>query len=202
MNLLTDKQKIFDLWAPLYDVLFPSVFYQAVHKRLLEYVELPESPNVLDMGCGTGRLLNRLAAKYPDLQGTGLDFSAEMLRQARCSNHHRPRLIFVEGTVAPLPFADEQFDAVFNSFSFLHYAEPEQVFAEVYRVLQPGGRFYLVDPTTKDPSGIWHIPASSGGIRFYSPQMRQHMGTQAGFTWLQHQYLLGPTLLTLFAKEC
>ncbi|MEL6129755.1 MAG: class I SAM-dependent methyltransferase [Cyanobacteria bacterium J06627_3] len=192
------KQQLFDRWAPLYDCIFPSVFYQATHKRLLDYVELPKRCHVLDIGCGTGRLLNRLAAKYTDLQGTGLDFSPEMLRQARQSNRHRPRLIFVQGDVAPLRFADEQFDAVFNTLSFLHYSEPEQVFAEVYRVLRPDGRFYLVDPAAA--AGIWHLPVSPNGIRLYSKTMRQQMGMQAGFECSKHQFLLGPNLLTIFIK--
>lgn len=82
----SNKRQLFDRWAPLYDLLFPSVFYQAIHQRLLDYVDLPQQAHVLDIGCGTGRLLNRLATKYSDLQGTGLDFSAEMLRQARRTN--------------------------------------------------------------------------------------------------------------------
>uniref|UniRef100_A0A1D9G4F6 Methyltransferase domain-containing protein n=1 Tax=Moorena producens (strain JHB) TaxID=1454205 RepID=A0A1D9G4F6_MOOP1 len=60
-NFFSIKEKFFDLWAPNYDILFTTVFYQALHKRLLEYVELTNQPNVLDLGCGTGRLLNRLA---------------------------------------------------------------------------------------------------------------------------------------------
>ncbi|MEL6383193.1 MAG: class I SAM-dependent methyltransferase [Cyanobacteria bacterium J06626_18] len=202
MNLPNSKQQLFDRWAPIYDFLFPSVFYQATHKRLLEYVELPAAPNVLDIGCGTGRLLNRLATAYPSLQGTGLDFSAAMLRQARCSNHHRPRLIFVQGHAAPLRFADQQFDAVFNTFSFLHYLEPQRVLAEIYRVLRPGGTFYWVDPTTNTSTGVGRVPVSPNGIRVYGSKIRQQMGTQVGFRYLKHQYLLGPNLLSIFAKVC
>lgn len=198
MELPNKKQQLFDRWAPFYDVLFPSVFYQATHIRLLDYVELPKNAQVLDIGCGTGRLLNRLAAKYSDLQGTGLDFSAEMVQQARCSNHHRPRLIFVQGDVAPLRFADEQFDAIFNTLSFLHYPEPERVLAEVSRVLKPGGKFYLVDPVGR--AGVSQIPISPGDIRFYNKELRQQMGMQAGLECVKHQYLLGPNLLTVFSK--
>ena len=67
MTVSSDKQKLFDLWAAFYDVLFPSVFYQATHKRMLDSIELPPASNVLDIGCGTGRLLQRLAAEYPRL---------------------------------------------------------------------------------------------------------------------------------------
>jgi ubiquinone/menaquinone biosynthesis C-methylase UbiE len=200
MDLPNSKQQLFDRWAPLYDFLFPSVFYQAVHQRLLEYVELPQHPNVLDLGCGTGRLLDRLATKHLDLWGTGLDFSTEMLRQARHSNRHRPRLIFVQGSVAPLRFANEQFDAVFSTFSFLHYLEPLRVLAEVHRVLRANGRFYLVDPTVRTSTGVWHLSVSPEGMRFYSPKAREQMGTQVGLRCLKHQYLLGPTLLTIFTK--
>ena len=192
MDVPSKKQQLFDRWAPFYDCLFPSVFYQAIHKRLLDYVELPEQAKVLDIGCGTGRLLNRLAAKYPNLQGTGLDFSSEMLRQARRSNCHRPRLIFVQGNAAPLRFVSEQFDAVFNTISFLHYAEPERVLAEIYRVLRPGGMLYLVDPTNRSLTASWHDE-----MRLYSRERRQQMGMQVGLECIKHQYLLGPDQLTL-----
>ena len=107
---------------------------------MLEYVDLLPQPNVLDLGCGTGRLLSKLAATFPDLRGTGLDLSAQMIRQARSRSHHWPRLIYLqEGNALALPFADGQFNAVFNGLSFLPYLSPEQVFAQVSRVLQKGG---------------------------------------------------------------
>lgn len=197
---MDSKQQVFDLWATFYDVLFPSVFYRAIHKRMLDYIRLPTDSNVLDMGCGTGRLLQRLASEYPNLQGTGLDFSAQMLRQARRSNQYRPRLIFVQGCAAPLRFADEQFDAVFSTISFLHYLEPERVFAEIYRVLRPGGTFYWVDPTITESMGMLQLPITPGGIRLYSTSRREQMGNRVGFICLQHQYLLGSTQLSIFHK--
>jgi len=197
---LHNKEKFFDLWAPNYDFLFLSVFYQAVHKRLLEYVNLPDRANVLDLGCGTGRLLDRLAIQFPQMRGMGLDLSTEMLHQARDRNRHHPRLIYIQGNAEALPFADGQFDAVFNTLSFLHYPKPEQVFTEVSRVLHPGGQFYLVDPTAKRQAGTWRVPFSPGGIRIYSPEVREQLGIQAGLNCLGHYYLLGSVMLTIFAK--
>ncbi len=103
---VNNKKQLFDRWAPSYDWLFPSVFYQAIHKPLLEYVNLPEPSNVLDLGYGTGCLLNSLATHFPHLRSTGLDFSPEMLRQARCRNRYPTRLIYVQGNAEALPFAD------------------------------------------------------------------------------------------------
>lgn len=196
---LSQKQRLFDRWAPSYDWLFPSVIYQAIHQRLLEYVDFPErTVQVLDLGCGTGRLLNRLAAKFPQVWGTGLDFSAEMVRQARCQNRHRPRLIYLQGNAEQLPFADGQFDAVFSTISFLHYPQPERVFAEISRVLQADGRFYLADLTVKSQTRVRAVPLSPGGIQFYSPAAREHLGHQVGLNCVGHHYLLGPVLLTIF----
>ncbi|MCG6136412.1 MAG: class I SAM-dependent methyltransferase [Nostoc sp. LLA-1] len=197
-NFISGKKLLFDYWAPSYDWLFPSVIYRAIHKRLLEYVDLPERAHVLDMGCGTGRLLERLATEFPDLQGTGLDLSSNMLQMARLSNRHHPRLIYIEGKAESLPFSAGQFDAVFSTISFLHYLEPQQVLGEVARVLAPGGRFYLVDITTKKQTTPQVLPISPRGIRLYSPQQRELFGAGAGLSCLSHHYLLGPVLLTIF----
>lgn len=200
-NFLNNKKLIFDSWAPSYDWLFPSVFYQAIHKRLLEYVDLPQPANVLDLGCGTGRLLQRLATQFPQLRGTGLDLSSNMVRQARLSNRHHPRLIFLEGKAESLPFGNGQFDAVFNTISFLHYSEPKQVLNEVSRVLCPGGRFYLVDFTFNREIESPILSITSQTVKFYSPHQREVMGASAGLLCVNHYYLLGAVLLTIFAKQ-
>lgn len=194
------KQRLFDCWAPSYDWLFPSVFYQTVHRRLLDYVHLPETANVLDLGCGTGRLLNRLAAHFPNLRGTGLDLSPNMLRQARQRNRHHPRLIFIQGNVEALPFAKGQFDAVFSTLSFLHYPRPEQVMAQISRVLRSQRNFYLADIERGWQNRPTTLAVSAGGVRFYSPEARTRLGQQAGLPCLSHHYLVGPVLLTIFAK--
>jgi ubiquinone/menaquinone biosynthesis C-methylase UbiE len=196
-----NKEDFFNNWAPSYDWLFPSVFYQAVHQRLLEYVKLPDQANVLDIGCGTGKLLNYLASEFTDLRGTGLDFSPGMLTQARQSRNHRPRLIFVQGNAESLPFAESQFDAVFNTISFLHYQHPEQVLSEVKRVLRVGGRFYLVDSSWKYQQEPINISFSPQGIKFYSPELREKMGTSVGLKCVGHHFLICPVLLTIFEKS-
>lgn len=170
-------------------------FYQAVHKRLLEYIELPSKSEVLDIGCGTGRLLNRLAARFQDMRGFGLDLSPQMLCQARQNNNYHPRLIFIEGKAESLRFATNQFDAVFNTISFLHYPEPQLFFNEVARVLKTDGRFYLVDSTFINPPRI-----SNAGVRFYNKKERENLGSNAGLSCLGHHYLLGAVMLTIFAK--
>lgn len=201
-DVLTAKARVFDRWAPNYDWLFTTVFYQAVHLRLLSYVNLlGNSPAVLDIGCGTGKLLNRLAEQNLHLQGTGLDLSPEMLRQARRSNGHRPRLIFVQGASEAMPFADNHFQAAFSTISFLHYPDSQQVFVEVSRVLRPGGQFYLVDYTTFLGLGTQQNVAGLGGsMHFYSPRQRETLATNADLICNAHYSLLGPVLLSIFTK--
>ena len=198
-NFFNNKARFFDSWAPFYDYLFTTIFYQAIHKRLLEYVELQANPLVLDLGCGTGRLLQRLAAKFTDLRGIGLDLSTEMLRQARRKNQYRERVIFKQGNANHLPFANNQFQAVYNTISFLHYPNPEQVLQEISRVLSQRGYFYLVDyQSIKD---ISQVGISPGELRFYSREQREELGKKAGLNCLGHYDLLGPIILTIFRNS-
>ncbi|MBD2461205.1 class I SAM-dependent methyltransferase [Oscillatoria sp. FACHB-1407] len=194
------KQQLFDQWALTYDWLLPSVAYQAIHLRLLEFVALPERATVLDMGCGTGQLLNRLANAFPTMRGIGLDFSAQMLRQARRQNRHHPRLLYIQGNAEGLPFATEQLDGVFSTLSFLHYPNPQSVLAEVARVLRSRASFYWVDPIAPPWVASQQLPISPGGICLYSPAHRATLGQDAGLTCLGHHHLLGSVVLTIFSR--
>ncbi|MGV2828815.1 class I SAM-dependent methyltransferase [Myxosarcina sp. GI1(2024)] len=199
-NFYQQKENFFNLWAPFYDRLFTTVFYRAIHQRLLEYVELKEHASVLDLGCGTGRLLDRLAAQFPTMRGIGLDLSPSMLTEARARNQYRKRLIFVGGRAESLSFADKQFDAVFCTMSFLHYPHPQQVCRQVSRVLAPGGRFYLVDAYRGENDFSSSIPWI-GEMRLYSQQQRERLGTEAGLFTLAHHHLLPGILLTIFSTQ-
>ncbi|NET06059.1 MAG: methyltransferase domain-containing protein [Symploca sp. SIO2B6] len=199
-DIYSNKQKLFDRWAPHYDCLLTTVFYQAVHKRLLEYVELSPQPKVLDIGCGTGRLLHRLTIKFPTLEGIGLDLSTEMISQAQQSNQHADSITYRQGNAETLPFIDEQFDAVFNTISFLHYPNPQKVLSEVSRVLRPNGRFYLADHTVPEAINTGYLPFFAGGLRLYSFKQREQLGMAAGLECLGHYYLLCPVMLTVFTK--
>ena len=87
---------------------------------------------LLEAGCGTGLILNRLTqhAKV----AVGVDLSSGMLRKASARS-----LQVVQGSVSELPFADASFDVV-CSFKVLAHVEPiEQTMREMTRVLRPGG---------------------------------------------------------------
>ena len=197
-SFFTKKANFFDRWAPNYDCLLTTVFYQTVHQRLLEVVQLSPQARVLDLGCGTGKLLQRLAGHYPQMQGIGLDLSPQMLRQARQGNRFHPRLMFVSGNAELLPFGDRQFDAVFNCISFLHYPHPQTVFQEVARVLVPQGYFYLADFSPVMAQS--RVAFSPGGIRFYTPDQREKFAEQAGLRTVAHRYLITSVVGSLFQK--
>lgn len=194
------KRFVFDRWAPSYDFILTTVFYQAVHKRLLEYVDLPANGQILDLGCGTGRLLERIVEEFPNTHATGLDLSPEMLNQAKKRNKYPEKISFVQGNVEAMPFAENSFDAIFNTISFLHYPNPEIVLAEIKRVLKPGGRYYLADYTDRWATEPKLIKMAAGGIRVYSPGVREQLAQTVGLQLVKHQYLLGPILLTVFSK--
>jgi ArsR family transcriptional regulator len=101
--------------------------------------------SLLDLGTGTGRILELLAPLYA--RGVGVDASADMLAVAR-ANLDRAHVANAQvrlGDINHLPFAKNSFDVV-TIHQVLHYLdEPERAIAEAARVLRPSGRLLIVD---------------------------------------------------------
>ncbi len=101
------------------------------------------------MGCGTG-VLTRMALDIagPSGSAVGIDPASKMIRVAReTAAQSNSRAEFKVAAIEGLPFADTSFNLVLSSL-MLHHLPPatkRQGLAEVYRVLQPGGRFVIAD---------------------------------------------------------
>ncbi len=120
---------------------------------------------VLDLGCGTGEITERLAAKYPKATFVGVDLEAAHLERAaaRCAAFGS-RVRFEVGDALALHFADSTFDLVVCRHVLQAVPDPAAVLAEISRVLRPGGRAHLISedygmlwchPTELDSDGFW-----------------------------------------------
>lgn len=142
----------FDAWAPDYEAsALQDVFYTRLHRRVLAYASsacgassVPSAPRrIVDVGCGTGRLLRSAAAVFPDAHLTGVDLSAGMLEQARAMTGLGERGAFVRADSAALPFADAAFDVVTCTACSHHWEEPSAGLAELRRVTAADGLLIL-----------------------------------------------------------
>lgn len=122
------------------------------YPQMLAELQSESFEDVLDVGCGTGAVLELLHGEYPEKRLTGLDLTPRMIEMARAKQLENVR--FIVGDAEALPFESRSFDAVLCSNSFHHYPHPERFFAEVARVLRPGGRLVLRDYTSNDIA-VW-----------------------------------------------
>ena len=118
------------------------------YPQMLEELQREPFEDVLDVGCGTGAVLELLNGEYPNKRLVGLDLTPGMIDVARAKQLDNVR--FVVGDAEALPFGSQSFDAVLCSNSFHHYPHPEKFFSEAVRVLRPGGRLILRDYTSND----------------------------------------------------
>lgn len=131
--------------------------HAAVTEWALEFLGLQDGDAVLDIGCGGGATLRRMAQRIRAGHLTGIDYSPVSVRVSREWNAKEiaaGRMDVLEGSVAKLPFADGSFDRIVTVESFYFWPEPQENLREVLRVLKTGGTFLLVaDVYEKDGLG-------------------------------------------------
>lgn len=97
---------------------------------------------LLDVGCGTGFLID-LLAHQSSAEFEGIDLSSKMISKAKSKEIERAN--FQVGSAQALPYPDESFNIVTCVQSFHHYPQPEQAMSEAFRVLKKGGLYILGD---------------------------------------------------------
>jgi SAM-dependent methyltransferase len=184
LGATTGGQTDFDAIAGEYDGSLPA---HVVEHYLAKRVALirrhcPPGPT-LDLGCGTGRLAERLAAEGYVV--TALDPSRGMLRQLR---ERRPGFPAVVASGEALPFADETFALTYCVAVMHHVADPVgvgQTLREMARVTRPGGYVLVWDHNPRNPYWPYlmrRVPQDTGAERLI-PEEEIVTGLRAGGAW-------------------
>lgn len=142
-----DSEELFRSLGSRWDGVRKELFGEAyVLPALLAL--LPEGLSIVDLGCGTGATLPLLAPVAGRV--VGVDREAAMLEVARERTAELPNVELRRGLLDALPLGDASVDLALCQLVLHHVAELEPVFAEVARVLRPGGRWVVLDMAEHD----------------------------------------------------
>jgi demethylmenaquinone methyltransferase/2-methoxy-6-polyprenyl-1,4-benzoquinol methylase len=169
---------MFDAIAPRYDLLNHvlsaglDVRWRAKAVRALA---LRGGETVLDLCTGTADLAIASATASPGAAAVvGVDFAGEMLRLGLDKVSRRGlarRIRLVRGDAMRIPLADASVDAATVAFGIRNVERPEDAYADVFRVLRPGGRFAILE------FGVPRLPGIRQGYLFYFRHILPRIGS-------------------------
>jgi len=148
-------QQEFNRWAVAGEGEKMEHHHLDITGKTIRLMQLEVGHRVLDSGCGSGwatRILARLVADGPEKSGqvVGLDVSDEMVRMARAASTEFDNVMYVWGSAEKIPWEENYFDRVLSVESFYYYADQDRALNELFRVLAPKGRLFILINLYKD----------------------------------------------------
>lgn len=164
-------------------------YYLLGRDRLIREMDVPDGGTVLEVGCGTGRNLIRIARRYPDARLYGLDISAEMLKSASV-NLRRDRCIdrtqLGQGDAAHFDaiglFGRARFDRIMFSYTLSMIPDWQGALAQALDLLSTQGSIHIVDFGQQERLPRWFKSVLE--------------------SWLSQFHVAPRATLTLFLAEC
>ena len=149
----------------------------------LSHVEIAADAKVLDIGCGGGANLMRLLDRATQGHVYGLDYSPLSVAASREYNRaaiSAGRCEVLEGNSSALPFKDTEIDVV-TAFETVYYWDIDAAFAEVARVLRPGGQFLICNEDDgRDPAMV-EFAEQIPNMTMHTPESLEAALRKAGF---------------------
>jgi ubiquinone/menaquinone biosynthesis C-methylase UbiE len=183
----------FERWSPAYErSVLQRLLFDRVHAAIFLAAGSTMVPAaVLDVGCGTGRLLREAHRRWPDATVVGVDISPGMIAEARRRATYGQ---FVVGPAEHLPLESESVDLALSTMSFHHWTDKEAGVREVARVLKTDGRFILADHAARWVRRVGAAPAPSARERI-------QVFTAAGLSVVEERSVLSHFLLLTVGRK-
>lgn len=140
---------------------------------------------IAELGCGGGRNAKELLRRYPGAKLKALDYSEISVEKTKAYNKAEiaaDRCAVVQGSVDKLPFADGQFDLATAFETVYFWPGLESCFAEVCRVLKPGGRFLICNESDGTDATSLKFEKMIEGMKCYTAEQLTAALKAAGFS--------------------
>jgi len=186
----------FDQWSSTYEHSWlHRAFFDRAHRATLALAAgiVHQPVSILDVGCGTGKLLRRAHTYWPEAQLIGVDPANGMIEMAK---RLTPSATFSKGIAEALPLQDASVDLALSTISFHHWQDQAAGIREIARVLRPGGYFILVDASF--PEWLVRVVRLK---RFHSPAQLRTLFIQAGLPVQAQQILSWRRWLATVGKK-
>lgn len=178
-------QLMFTRIAPYYELMNRLMtFGQDIRWRreVVQRASLPSQGFLLDLGAGTGDLSQEVLRQYPSSHPIAVDFTSRMMQIGR-RRLNPLRVEWSGGDALRLPFPSGRFDAVISGFLLRNVVDLQQVLAESYRLLKPGGRMVALDTTR--PSNTLLSPLVDFHLHYVIPILGTVItGDREAYTYL------------------
>lgn len=160
--------------------------------------------HIAELGCGGGRNAGELLKRYPDARITALDYSEISVKKAASYNKaaiEAGRCSVIRGSVENLPLEDGDFDLATAFETVYFWPGPEKSFAEVCRVLKPGGIFLICNESDgMDTAGLKYEKIIDG-MKCYTAGQLEEALKKAGFSKVKTDRHPSRPWLTVLAKK-
>jgi ubiquinone/menaquinone biosynthesis C-methylase UbiE len=161
------------------------------HRKLtdwgLGFIDIPNNATALDIGCGGGATVRRLAQLAPDGHIYGADYSKKAVKMTRKFNRDlikSGRVTIEQASVSDLPYEEDIFDIITAIETYFFWPEPETDFIEVHRALKPGATFLVLSATYKNERfharNMRWVPKLN--MHYHTPDQFRQLFVDAGFS--------------------
>lgn len=137
--------KQFSQWADNYDNPFTSITFRQTNAKIAELLNPAPNSSLLDVGCGSGILIQKLLSLNRNMKLYGLDITPKMVEVAKKKFKEDLNIEITLGSAIKMPYEDNSFDYVTCASSFHHHPDPLRSVKEMVRVLKPGGKLLILD---------------------------------------------------------
>jgi len=154
---------------------------------MLAMIDFDPQDKVLDVGCGTGWLVRRIAPLVSAGLAAGMDVADAMLERAKTLSTQLSNVVFTHGGVDAIPWESSSFTKVLSVESAYYWPDPAQGLREIFRVLSPGGapwiliNYYRDNPHCHQWGELLKVPT-----HLYSAKEWSELFRRAGFDAVSH----------------
>jgi ubiquinone/menaquinone biosynthesis C-methylase UbiE len=174
----------------------------------LAHISVQPQFTILDIGCGGGRTVSKLAALATRGKVIGVDYSEESVRVSRKINRAfitRGRVEIQQASVSRLPFTDNTFDLITAVETHFWWPNLADDLRELFRVTRPGSQIAIVAEVYKGApalvSRVVEKSAPQTGIRMLTPDEHRGLLATAGYTDIQIETLPAKGWITVMGRK-